>query len=121
MTTEDYKKRYAQYLKQKTDMSGWIEAYKMSQQREQEKLCSPLPKVLIWNKTENGYTEIENTISLNKRHIGKDTVYWRRLIQATLRVNFHSLCFPFGYESFRLGIRLQSYTNQHLVLLRTNL
>jgi len=120
---EDYETRYKEYLnsKRKAGSTDWLEALKGSKQRQPEKQFNTLPNVVIWNANDDGYREIENLISLNKGHIGKNTVYWRRLIRATLNVNFHSRSFPFGYESFRMQIRLLSWTGQHFVLLRTKL
>jgi len=121
LRTEDYEKRYEQYLETERKGTDWRESLIGTKQQKPEKQYSTLPSVVMWNLADDGYKEIENLISLNKKHIGKNTVYWRRLIQASFHVNFHSRSFPFGYESFRLKIRLLSWTRQHLVLLRTKL
>jgi len=88
----------------------------------QEKSHNPLPNVKIWNaSTVDGYEVREQVISLNKKHIGENTVYWRRIMRVKLNCEYTSRGFPFGYETFKMSIRLMSRTNQHLVLLRTNL
>jgi len=88
----------------------------------QEKYHNPLPNVKIWNASKvNGYEIREEVISLNKAHIGKNTVYWRRIMRAKLNCEYTSRSFPFGYETFKMSIRLMSRTDQHLVLLRTGL
>jgi len=86
----------------------------------QEKWHNPLPNVKIWNASKvNGYEIREEVISLNKKHIGKNTVYWRRIMRAKLNCEYTSKSFPFGWETFKMSIRLMSRTDQHLVLLRT--
>lgn len=88
----------------------------------QEKTHNPLPNVKIWNaSTTDGYEVRENVISLNKKHIGKNTVYWRRIMRVKLNCEYTSRGFPFGYETFKMSIRFMSRTDQHLVLMRTYL
>jgi len=88
----------------------------------QEKSHNALPNVKIWNaSTVNGYEVREEVISLNKKHIGEDTVYWRRIMRVKLNCEYTSRSFPFGYETFKMSIRLMSRTDQHLALLRTKL
>jgi len=119
LRTTEYEERYEQYLHTGQARMSWQEALRGSSLRKPEWQYNTLPNVVIWNSTNDGYKEIENLISLNKPHIGKDTVYWRRLIRATLHVDFHSRSYPWGYERFLLEIRLLSWTNQHFALLRT--
>jgi len=87
-----------------------------------EKYHNPLPNIKIWNgSTKEGYEIREEVVSLNKKHIGPNTVYWRRIMRVKLLCEYTSRGFPFGYETFKMSIRLMSRTNQHLVLLRTKL
>jgi len=79
------------------------------------------PEVKIWNVVAQGLEERQDVISLNKKWIGPNTVYWRRLVNVKLNNSFCSSTYPFGYEKFRLTIRLISYTKQSLALMRTNL
>jgi len=79
------------------------------------------PLMRIWSTTSDGFDERQNVISLNKEWIGKNTVYWRRLIRAKIYHCFECRTYPFGYEQVKLKVRLISYTKQHLVLLRTKL
>jgi len=79
------------------------------------------PVLRIWDTTADGVDERQNVFSLNKPWIGKGTVYWRRLIRTKIYHSFQCGSYPFGYEIFKLKIRLISYTSQHLVLFRTKL
>jgi len=79
------------------------------------------PVLEIWDTTDVGIDERQNVLSLNKKWIGRDTVYWRRLIRTKINHSFKCRSYPYGYELFKLKIRLISYTHQHLVLFRTKL
>jgi len=79
------------------------------------------PVLRIWNTVSGGYEDRQNLISLNKEWIGKDTVYWRRLVRVKIYHCFKCRTYPFGYETVKLKLRLISYTKQHLSLLRTKL
>jgi len=88
----------------------------------EERYQNPFPNIKIWNGTiKEGFELREEVISLNKPHIGPNTVYWRRIIRMKLICEYTSKGFPFGYETFKMSIRLMSRTDQHLVLLRTRL
>jgi len=80
-----------------------------------------LPELRIWDVVANGLETRQDIISLNKKWIGRNTVYWRRLVNVELKNSFCSETYPFGYEKFKLTIRLISYTKQSLTLMRTNL
>jgi len=79
------------------------------------------PELKIWDTTTDGMDERQNVFSLNKKWIGKGTVYHRRLIRTKIYHSFQCGSYPFGYEIFKIKIRLISYTKQHLVLFRTKL
>jgi len=79
------------------------------------------PELRIWHLASERVDEQQTVFSLNKKWIGKDTVYWRRLIRAKVFHNFKNRTYPFGYEMIKLKVRLTSYTAQHLVLFRSNL
>jgi len=80
-----------------------------------------VPEIKIWDVVAGGMEVRQNTISLNKKWIGDNTVYWRRLVNVELKNSFCSSTYPFGYERFKLTFRLISYTKQHLTLMRTDL
>ena len=62
-----------------------------------EKYHNPLPNIKIWNgTTKEGYEVREEVISLNKKHIGPNTVYWRRIMRVKLLCEYTSKSFPFG-------------------------
>jgi len=110
---------YEAFFKKAHQHSGKLE---LELPTTQEKYHNPLPNVKIWNaSTVDGYEVREQVISLNKKHIGANTVYWRRIMRVKLNCEYTSRGFPFGYETFKMSIRLMSRTNQHLVLLRTKL
>jgi len=124
LSVDEYEKLYEKYLQQPGNNDQkekyYGESMKESQYRKPEIEYNTLPNVSIWNEWKDSYTEKQNYVSLCKDHIGKGTVYWRRLINVTLECDFLSKSYPFGYEAFEMELRLLSWTKQHFVLFRTN-
>jgi len=117
MTKDEYKKTFDSFYGTALEAMNIEDNPAMT-----ERFQNALPNIMIWNgSTEDGYEVREEVISFNKSHIGPDTVYWRRIMRMKLRCEYTSKGFPFGYETFKMSIRLMSRTNQHLVLLRTKL
>jgi len=95
--------------------------FKDHREAEDDYHSNVVPEIKIWDVVAGGMEVRQNTISLNKKWIGDNTVYWRRLVNVELKNSFCSSTYPFGYERFKLTFRLISYTKQHLTLMRTDL